>query len=57
MKKKTKLMRLITNALTCALAFNTLSVLPAFAALDDAVSPYMYTIFAGSSNSKEEAKC
>ena len=57
MKKKHKLKRFVSGIVSVALAINTLSVLPAFAAEEDAVSPYPYTIFAGSSNSKEEAKC
>ena len=47
--KKPKLKRLVSGVVSTVLALNTLSVLPAFAAEDDAVSPYPYTIFAGSS--------
>lgn len=47
--KKPKLKRLVSGVVSTALALNTLSVLPAFAAEDNTVSPYPYTIFAGSS--------
>ena len=47
--KKPKLKRLVSGVVSTALALNTLSVLPALAAEDDVVSPYPYTIFAGSS--------